>query len=315
MTRAAVVVRGLGLDEAERQELRDAAGPGLELRFPAEGEHAGFGDVVAVIGRISDAELASAPALRWIHLWTAGADYAFTDGLAARPDITLTASVGNGAVGLAEHAILLLLLLDRGGWHWARAQQEHRWDPAMHGELAGRTLGLVGLGNAGRHLAGIARGMGMRVLATRRTPGNAAEVEALYPPGRVAEMLAECDAVVVTAPLTPQTRGMLGEAEFRAMKPTAYYVNVSRGEVADERALERALLEGWIAGAGLDAHHVEPLPPGSPYWDLPNVIVTPHNGSTSRQSRRRSFDTVAGNLRRFAAGEPLVSVVDREAGY
>nr|BFE60168.1 D-2-hydroxyacid dehydrogenase [Dactylosporangium thailandense] len=315
MMRTPVVVRGLGLDERERQELRDAAGPGLELRFPADGEPVGFGDVGAVIGRIYDAELAAAPALRWVHLWTAGADHAFTPGLAARPDVTLTASVGNGAIGLAEHAVLLLLLLDRGGWHWARAQREHRWDPAMHGELAGRTLGLVGLGHAGRHLAGIARGLGLRILATRRTPVETPEVDALYPPERIAEMLAECDAVVVTAPLTPQTRGMLGEAEFRAMKPTAYYVNVSRGEVADESALERALLEGWIAGAGLDAHHVEPLPAGSPLWDLPNVIVTPHNGSTTRQSRRRSFDTAAENLRRFAAGAPLAAVVDREAGY
>ncbi|MFI5913248.1 D-2-hydroxyacid dehydrogenase [Dactylosporangium sp. NPDC051541] len=315
MTGLPVVVRGLGLDDAERQELRDAAGPGLDLRFPADGADVDFTDVVAAVGRVGDAELAAAPALRWIHLWTAGADHAFTPGLLARPEITLSASAGNGAVGLAEHAILLLLLLDRGGWHWARAQREHRWDPATHGELAGRTIGLVGFGNAGRHLAGIARGMGMRVLATRRTAGDDPAVDAMYPPDRLTRMLPECDAVVVTAPLTPQTRGLLGEAEFRAMKPTAYYVNVSRGEVADADALDRALDEGWIAGAGLDAHHVEPLPPGSPLWDRPNVLVTPHNGSTSRQSRRRSFDTVAANLRRFAAGAPLASVVDRTAGY
>ena len=315
MTRRPVVVRGLRLDDVEQQELRDAAGYGLELRFPTTAAEVEFGDVVAVAGRISDAELARAPGLCWIHLFTAGADYAFTSGLAARPDIIMTASLGNGAIPLAEHAILLLLLLDRGGWHWSRAQAEHRWDPAMHGELAGRTLGLVGLGRSGRHLATIARAMGMRVLATRRRAEATSEVDALYPPERITQMLAQCDAVVVTAPLTPQTRGLLGEAEFRAMKPTAYYVNVSRGEVADETALRRALLEGWIAGAGLDAHHNEPLRADSPYWDMPNVIVTPHNGSTSRQSRRRSIETFTANLRRFAAGEPLGSRVDREARY
>ncbi|MCU1423618.1 MAG: D-isomer specific 2-hydroxyacid dehydrogenase NAD-binding protein [Microbacteriaceae bacterium] len=315
MPKPIVVIRSFPLDDDERAVLLDAAGPTLDVRFDTADSPQSLQGVAAVAGTLSDDELASTPALRWINLWSAGADMALTPAMQARPDIILTATLGNGAPALAEHAVMLMLLLARGGWHWADAQRAHEWGRLQHVELAGQTLGIVGLGRSGERLARIARAMDMRVLATRRTPGDDPRVDATFPPDRVGDMLADSDYVVVTAPLTPDSRGMIGEAEFRRMKPTARYVNISRGAVADEAALERALTEGWIAGAGLDAHHTEPLPRDSVLWDLPNVIVTPHNAATSTAAKARAIRSYAANLARFAAGEPLADVVDRVAGY
>jgi phosphoglycerate dehydrogenase-like enzyme len=132
---------------------------------------------------------------------------------------------------------------------------------------------------------------------------------------RLHEMLGRSDFVVVTAPKTPETTGMLGESEFRAMKPSAYYICYSRGGIADDAALLRALREGWIAGAGLDAHSTEPLPPDSPFWSLPNVIVTPHGGAATPSTRQRGIAIFLENLRRYQAGQPLLNVIDKDAGY
>jgi len=129
------------------------------------------------------------------------------------------------------------------------------------------------------------------------------------------EFLGAADFVVVTAPRTPMTEGMLGVAEFRAMKPTAYYICFSRGGIADDAALLQALQGGWIAGAGLDAHGEEPLPPDSPFWSLPNTLVTPHNGATTPATRQRGVDIFVENLRRYQAGEPLINLIDKHAGY
>jgi phosphoglycerate dehydrogenase-like enzyme len=127
--------------------------------------------------------------------------------------------------------------------------------------------------------------------------------------------LGECDFVVVTTPRTPETVGMFDRAAFAAMKSSAYFICVSRGGIAADDALHCALLQGQIAGAGLDAHGVEPLPPDSPFWTLPNVIITPHNGATTEKTAQRGRDIVAENLRRFVHGEPLLNVVDKVAGY
>lgn len=307
-----VLITGIELGEADRERLRAAAGD-LRLEFVDRLDPDNLDDVVAIAGRVPD-ELAAAPALRWNHLWSAGADGTLKTAIARRDDVVLTASLGNGGIPLAEHAVLLMLLLDRGGWRWADGQRERRWDHFLHGELYGRTLGLIGLGTAGKHLARIGAGLGMRVIGVSRSGAPVEGVEVL-PLARLDELLAESDAVVVTAPSTDQSRGMLGDVQFRAMKPTAWYINVSRGDIADRPAMLRALQEGWIAGAGLDAHAIEPLPDDAPEWSLPNVIVTPHNGSSSHGSKARAIAVFEEDLRRFAAGQPLRAVVDKEAGY
>jgi phosphoglycerate dehydrogenase-like enzyme len=208
-----------------------------------------------------------------------------------------------------------MLMLNRDALSWLRAQQERRWEHRSHGELNGLTCGIIGLGFSGVDLARKAKAFHMRVLGVRRNPQPTEYVDEVVGPAELHTILPRADFLVVTAPHTPETRGLLGEREFRAMKPSAYYINFSRGGIADDEALLAALQSGWIAGAGIDAHGQEPLPADSPFWTAPNTIITPHNGATTPQTRQRGVDIFADNLARFVAGQPLVNVVDKEAGY
>jgi phosphoglycerate dehydrogenase-like enzyme len=227
--------------------------------------------------------------------------------------VVLTSSAGNGGISLAEHSILLMLMLSRDVPRWMRAQTEHRWDHYRHGELAGRTVGIYGLGNSGLDLALKAKAFHLRTLGVRRRPEQPSpNVDELCD---LDQLLAESDFVVVTTPRTPSTAGIFDRDAFARMKSSAYFICISRGGIADDDALLEALRSGQIAGAGLDAHGVEPLPPESPFWSLPNVVVTPHNGATSDGTLRRSGEIVAENIRRFVAGETLHNIVDKAAGY
>lgn len=271
-----------------------------------------YGEMEAVIGRVPPDVLVKAPRLRWVHSPSAGVDADLTPEMLASP-VVLTSSAGNGGISLAEHSILLMLMLSRDVPRWMRAQAERRWDHYRHGELAGRTVGIYGLGNSGLDLAAKAKAFHMRVLGVRRRPGQPSpNVDELCDLDR---LLAESDFVVVTAPRTPSTLGVFGRDAFVRMRSTAYFICISRGGIADDEALLEALRTGQIAGAGLDAHGVEPLPPDSPFWSLPNVVVTPHNGATSDGTLRRHQEIVADNIRRFTGGEPLRNVVDKAAGY
>ncbi|MFF0341868.1 D-2-hydroxyacid dehydrogenase [Kribbella sp. NPDC004875] len=289
----------------------EAAGA-VPVRFVESLEHETFDGVQAVIGHLPADVLDKARELRWVHSPSAGVDSDLTPEMIASP-VVLTSSAGNGGISLAEHSILLMMMLNRDVPRWMRAQAEHRWDHYRHGELAGRTVGIYGLGNSGLDLALKAKAFHMRVLGVRRRPEQPSpNVDELCDFGT---LLSESDFVVVTTPRTPATTGVFDRAAFARMKPTAYFVNISRGGIADDDALLEALTSGQIAGAGLDAHGVEPLPPDSPFWSLPNVVVTPHNGATSDGTLRRSQEIVADNIRRFVTGEPLHNVVDKAAGY
>lgn len=269
-------------------------------------------DIVA--GTISAEALARAKKLKWVQSWLAGTNrLLFPEMLASQ--VVLTSVAGNGAISMAEHAVMLMLMLARDTRRWLRNQDERTWERWFHPELTGQTCGIIGLGYSGQDLALKLKAFHMRVIGIRRTPRLTPNVDEVFPRERLHEMLAQSDFVVVTAPRTPETRGMLGEAEFRAMKPSAFYVCYSRGGIADDAALLRALNEGWIAGAGLDAHTQEPLPPDSPFWTAPNTIITPHNSATSPMSRERRIEIFVENLQHFVAGEPLRSVVNKEAGY
>jgi phosphoglycerate dehydrogenase-like enzyme len=269
-------------------------------------------DVLA--GTISAAALPAAKRLKWVHSWSAGPDKQLYQEFVASP-IPLTCCKGNGAVPLAEHAVMLMLMLNRNMLRWQHAQRERRWDHFEHPELNGRTCGIIGAGYSGVDLALKAKAFHMRTVGVRRHAQATPNFDHVYPLAELKSFLAESDFVVVTAPLTPETTGMLGEAEFRAMKKTAYYICFSRGGLADDAALLRALTENWIAGAGLDAHSEEPLPADSPFWTAPNTIVTPHNGASTRATRDRGFSIFVDNLRRYVAGEKLVNIVDKRLGY
>ncbi|CAM3598741.1 D-2-hydroxyacid dehydrogenase [Occultella aeris] len=269
----------------------------------------------AIAGTLRPGQLTAAANTRWVHSWAAGANADLSEEMLAS-DVTLTSSTGNGGIPLAEHSMLLMLMLSRDVPRWQRAQAEHRWDRFTHGELNGRTVAIVGLGNAGADLAAKAKAFHMHVLGVRRrverpVPG----VDELFAPERLHEVLARADFVVVTAPLTADTKGLFDGAAFRAMPAHAYFICISRGGIADDAALLRALQEGWIAGAGLDAHGTEPLPPESPFWDLPNVVVTPHNGATTGATAARGGEIFLANLERFLDGAPLANIVDKAAGY
>jgi phosphoglycerate dehydrogenase-like enzyme len=293
-----------------------AAAPGAICTYFAQPKEmeAEIGAAEVVAGRITADGLARASRLRWVQSWAAGPDEALTPEMVASP-VTLTCCKGNGAIPLAEHAMLLMLLLNRNAQRWLRSQEARRWDRFVHAELNGRTCAILGLGHSGQDLALKAKAFHMRVIGMRRSDQPTPNVDEIFPRARLHDFLAQADFVVVTAPRTPETAGLLGEAEFRAMKPSAYFVCFSRGGIADDAALLRALQEGWIAGAGLDAHGVEPLPPESPFWIAPNTIITPPNGATTRETRERGVDIFVDNLQRYQAQRPLVNVVDKQAGY
>jgi phosphoglycerate dehydrogenase-like enzyme len=290
------------------------AAAGTQVRFVDSLDDAAdvFGEMEAVVGHVSPDVLAKAPKLRWVHSPSAGVDSDLTPEMRSSP-VVLTSSAGNGGIPLAEHSMLLMLMLSRDVPRWMRAQAEHRWDHYRHAELAGRTVGIYGLGNSGIDLAQKAKAFHMRTLGVRRRPDQPSPyVDELCDLDR---LLTKSDFVVVTVPRTPATAGVFGRDAFARMKPSAYFICISRGGIADDDALLEALRTGQIAGAGLDAHGVEPLPPESPFWSLPNVIVTPHNGATSDGNLRRSREIVADNIRRFVAGDPLHNVVDKIHGY
>ena len=303
------------VDEARMAAVR-AAAPAATFRHflkPEEMERdIATADVLA--GALSAAALPAAKRMKWVHSWSAGPDKQLFPEFVASP-IPLTCSKGNGAVPLAEHAVMLMLMLNRNMQRWQQAQRERRWDHFVHAELNGMTCGIIGAGYSGVDLALKAKAFHMRTVGVRRHPQATPNFDHVYPLAELKTFLAESDFIVVTAPWTPETAGMLGEAEFRAMKKTAYYICFSRGGLADDAALLRALQEGWIAGAGLDAHSEEPLLADSPFWTAPNTIVTPHNGASTHATRDRGFQIFVDNLRRYVAGETLVNIVDKRLGY
>jgi phosphoglycerate dehydrogenase-like enzyme len=310
-----VFVSGLSDPEPQLAQIR-AAVPGAECRYFEKRAdlEAQIGAAEVVAGSISPQGLARATRLKWVQSWAAGPDEALFPEM-VESAVILTSCKGNGAIPLAEHAMMLMLMLNRNALRWIRAQAEHRWDRFYHGELNGLTCGIIGLGNSGQDLALKAKAFHMRVIGVRRSDQPTPNVDEQFPRERLPEFLAQADFVVVTAPRTPETTGMLGEAELRAMKPTAYLIAFSRGGIADDNAVLKALNEGWIAGAGLDVQGVEPLPPDHPLWSAPNTIITPHNGATTNQTRQRGVDIFCDNLRRYVAGQPLHNIVDKRAGY
>lgn len=246
--------------------------------------------------------------MRWFHAFVAGLDHPVFRSIAAR-GVTVTNSAGFNAVPIAQYVLAMLLRHAKNIPAWEAAQRERAWRRVESDELTGRTLGLVGLGSIGREVARLARAFDMRVLGMRRQQTPVANVDALIPPAQLHRLLRESDYLVIAAPLTDETRGLLDTAAFAAMKPSAYLINVARGPIVDQAALIAALEDGRIAGAALDVFDEEPLTPESRLWTLPNVLITPHNAAASPRTLERGARTFIENLRRYAAGEPLEHVV------
>jgi phosphoglycerate dehydrogenase-like enzyme len=278
-------------------------------------------------------DLAAAPSLRWVQLDVTAINH-FRDQEITRCDIPVANVRGAYTVPTAELAIALLLALTRRFGPVHELQINRQWPtdyPALRGEdCYGKCLGIVGYGSIGRHVARIAKALGMQVRAAKRRPeiraGNGFQLpetgdpEGLIPVAwygmrQIHEMLPLCDAIVVTVPLTDESHGLIGMRELRELPAGAYLVNVGRGNTVDEEALIECLRSGHLAAAGLDVFAAEPLDAGSPLWSLPNVFITPHLGSYTQRQRHFAAEVLIENLTRFFSGRPLINLVDFKLGY
>jgi phosphoglycerate dehydrogenase-like enzyme len=255
--------------------------------------------------------------LRWVQAASTGVDDVLFPRL-RESSVLLTNSRGAYAQPLAEFVLFCVLFFAKSFPAMERNRRERRWESYPVEEVAGQTMGIVGLGATGSATARLATATGMRVIAVRRLPNSAqspAAVDRLLPPEELGALLQEADYVVNALPLTSQTRGLFHEARFRAMRSGAIFINVGRGGTVREQALLQALRQGWIRGAGLDVFETEPLPPESEFWALPNVIVSPHCADLTAAALLRVADLVLDNVRRFVSGRPLRNLVDKQAGY
>ena len=309
-----------GLSEAEAGDLR-AAVPGLHLVVlsPAEAlERAAEADG-ADAGLCSDEFLARATRLSWVQAQSAGVEGVLAlEGLRTSERIVLTNMSGVHAPAMSEHVFAMLLSLTRQLPRFRAAQEAGVWSRDSKGmtALSGRTLLVVGLGSIGSEVARRAQAFDMRVLATSRTAKETPPyVDHLGPASELDELLPQADVVVIALPLTAETRGLFGAERLARLRPGAYLINVARGAIVDGEALAAALAGGRLAGACLDVTDPEPLPPEHPLWKLANVVITPHVSAQAEITGARRRELLQENLRRFAAGEPLLNVVDKEAGY
>ena len=276
-----------------------------------------------------DRLLARAPRLTWVHSATSGVERALTPAARER-GLVVTNARGVFSGPIAEYVLMMILAVSRRLPQLLELQRERTWQPLEGAELRDVTVGIVGLGSIGRAVASLASSFGCRVVAVRRHSGlepaprgthdeaqaaSELQLDRVGGPETLDELLGESDFIVLAAPLTPETEEMINAETLARVKPGAWLINVARGRLIDERALLRALRDGELGGAVLDTFRDEPLSPASPFYDLPNVIVTPHTAWSSGRVLDRSVDLFCENLRRFAGGESLLNVVDPDAGY
>ena len=264
------------------------------------------------------AALAMAPGVRWVHTRSAGIDNLLFPELIHSPAV-LTNGSGVFSQSLGEWVLGAILYFAKGMRRLVTSHMAGNWDPFDVVEISGQTVGIVGYGDIGRAVATRARAMGMRVLGlTRRGPllyNMDNLVSQIFAPAERISMIEQSDYIVVTAPLTPDTRAMIGEAEFAAMKQTAVVINVGRGPVIDEPAMIRALSDKRIKGAALDVYDHEPLPQGHPLYLLDNVLLSPHCADHTASWQEDAMRFFLAQFERFRKGEPLLNVVDKEKGY
>lgn len=276
-------------------------------------------EVEIAVGAFPHDLLLKAPHLRWFQQSGAGADWLLRYPAVAESDLIITNGSGVHAIPITEHILALMLAFARSLHTAMRLQARHEWVRLGRSrvfELSGKTMLLIGVGAIGQETARAASALGMRVLGVRRDPNvSVPHVERMYAPSELLRILPEADVVVLTVPLTQETRGMIGEVELCAMKSSAYIINIGRGGTIQEDALIRALREGQIAGAGLDVFATEPLPSDSPLWDMENVIITSHYAGHTPDYLDRLLDIFLDNLQRYRESRPLRNLVDKKLGY
>lgn len=324
--------------ESQIQGLRDLS-PRLRINFEAAREPGDIAKDTWARAEVlyTDQVLPTqeqAPNLRWVQFHWAGVDFAIDSPL-LKTDVNITTLSGAAAPQMAEYALTMILALghhlpelmaNQGRAEWPR----DRWERFRPVELRDSTLGIVGYGSIGREIGRLVSALGAKVLAAKRDAMHPEDPDyaipglgdpagdlfhRLYPYQAVRSMIQECDFVVVSAPLTEETRGMIGANELAAMKSSAYLVGMARGGVIDQPALIAALQEKRIAGAALDVFDEEPLPNNSPLWKLPNVLISPHVGGMSVHYNQRAVDLFTENLKRYLSGAPLLNRFNAKRGY
>jgi len=307
-----------GMPQAYQDKIR-ATSPAVELVLAASDDEyrRHLADANVIYGDFTREDLAAAKQLRWVQYPAAGVEHVLWPEMVDGP-IVLTNMQRIYSPVISETAIGLMLALARGIPQYAMQTREHRWHvvPGLV-EISGMTLGLVGMGGIGSDTAYRAHyGFNMKVLGVDPKPlPKPSFVAELHSVDWLPKMAPQVDILMSAAPHTPQSEGMFTESIFRSMKPTAFFINVSRGKLVDTPALVRALEQGWIAGAGLDVAYKEPLPADEPLWRAPNVIITCHSSAHSAKTEGRQMELFSENVRRYVAGLPLLNVVDKKRGY
>ncbi len=267
-------------------------------------------------------QFALAKKLKWIHATAAGVNQLMYEGV-RRSSVVVTNSRGVMTIPMAEHTLGLILALARripsavqhqAQKHWAQQDIWNEQPPPT--EINGRTLLVVGYGAIGQELGRRARALGMRVVGVKRDPSRGTEhADAVVGSDRLREVLGEADFVVLATPVTPETEHAFGQQEFETMKESAHFINVGRGTLVETGALIEALQKKKIAGAAIDVAEQEPLPPESPLWSAPNLLITPHLSAASEQLWHRHAALLLDNLNRYFKGQELRNVVDKQRGY
>jgi phosphoglycerate dehydrogenase-like enzyme len=308
---------------------RVSVGPWVQdegVSLPAERLH----DVDVLFCELPPANFDDFKQLKWIQLTSAGYGQVLELPIIER-GIRVSNGLGTFDVPIAEWNVMMMLAWHRRLPELLRHQRDKIFEraPRFQQQLRGATVGFYGYGSIARETARLCKAMGLTVWALNRaapadrtgvsyclegTGDQAATLpDQLFTPDQKREFLGGVDYLVITVPLTPATRGLIGEAELRMLKPSAVLINCARAAVIDENAYVRGLRENWFRGSSLDVHYAYPLPPQHPLWEMPNLIMTPHisGGSDGAQFLPRTYEIFAGNLERFVAGKPLLNELSK----
>jgi phosphoglycerate dehydrogenase-like enzyme len=323
------------VDEARLARIREAAGPMQVVNADARHVAAEIADADAFFGKITPSLLQAAHNLKWVQSPTASLEHYLFDELVEHPCV-LSNMRGLFSDVIADHVMGFVICFARNFHVYLRNQSRGAWEAVggeagrtdfasgagvassidrSHRHLADCTLGVVGAGAIGGEVARRARTFGMTVQAVDPRPHSIPDVCEVWPTGRLNDLLKNSDFVVIAAPHTPETEKLFRRPQFEAMQRGAYLINVGRGAIVDLAALTEALRNGVIAGAGLDVFEIEPLPAGHPLWTMPNVIITPHVAGTSPRIAERHTEVLLDNVRRFVAGLPPATQVDKHRWY
>ncbi len=324
MTSSLPIALGVELPPDIVERVRQAS-PRVRLWTAAELERDPSGyreaEVAVVTGWLEQERLREAKALRWLQTVGAGVERLLTPEIVSRSELVITNASGIHAQPIAEHAFGFLLMFSRNMHVCVARQHEARWDGQPYREtlktLHGKTLGVLGLGAIGKRIAEIGAAFGLRVIGLKRhrTDERIPFVAEVYGPDDLLPFLEQSEVLVNLLPLTAETRGVLGQRELLRLPRGAFFINLGRGATVDTEALVAALRSEHLGGAGLDVTEPEPLPPEHALWKLPNVIITPHYSGGQPGYFHHLGELFIQNLERYLRGEPLVNVVDKQAGY